>query len=68
MTIFSGTIMLILKNLKNTFKMSMGLFLCNNLYFNNLFNVLGLTEKFIMLYPLDTYVNFNYLPYSCQKK
>ncbi len=47
MTIFSGTIMLNTKKFKsNTFKMSMGLFLCVIIYyFNNLFNVLGLTEK-----------------------
>ena len=47
MTIFSSVIMLSSKKYKsNTFKISIGLFLCVIVYyFNNLFNVLGATEK-----------------------
>ena len=47
MTIFSGTIMFNTKKFKSDkFKISIGLFLCVIIYyFNNLFNVLGLTEK-----------------------
>ena len=52
MTIFSSILMLNIKRYKsNTFKISIGLFLCVIIYyFNNLFNVLGVTEKinFIM--------------------
>ena len=47
MTIFSGIIMLNSKKFKsNTLKISIGLFLCVIIYYlNNLFNVLGITEK-----------------------
>ena len=47
MTIFSGLIMLNTKRYKSdTFKISLGLFFCVIIYYlNNLFNVLGLTEK-----------------------
>ena len=47
MTIFSSILMLNIKKYKsNTFKISIGLFLCVIIYyFNNLFNVLGVTEK-----------------------
>ena len=47
MTIFSSILMLNIKKYKsNTFKISIGLFLCVIIYyFNNLFNVLGITEK-----------------------
>ena len=47
MTIFSGVIMLNSKKFKsNTLKISIGLFLCVVIYyFNNLFNILGATEK-----------------------
>ncbi len=47
MTIFSGVIMLNSKKFKsNTLKISIGLFLCVVIYyFNNLFNILGSTEK-----------------------
>ena len=47
MTIFSGIIMLNSKKFKsNTLKISIGLFLCVVIYYlNNLFNVLGITEK-----------------------
>ena len=47
MTIFSALIMFNSKKFKsNTLKISVGLFLCVIIYyFNNLFNVLGATEK-----------------------
>ena len=47
MTIFSSLIMLNSKKFKsNTLKISIGLFLCVIIYYlNNLFNVLGATEK-----------------------
>ena len=47
MTLFSGFIMLNSKQYKsNTLKISIGLFLCVIIYYlNNLFNVLGATEK-----------------------
>lgn len=47
MTIFSGAIMLNSKSFKsNILKISIGLFLCVIIYyFNNLFNVMGTTEK-----------------------
>ena len=47
MTVFSSIIMLNTKKYKsNTFKISIGLFLCVIIYyFNNLFNVLGASEK-----------------------
>ena len=47
MTIFSSLIMLNSKKFKsNTLKISIGLFLCVIIYYlNNLFNVLGTTEK-----------------------
>ncbi len=47
MTIFSGVIMLNSKKFKsNTLKISIGLFLCVLIYyFNNLFNILGATER-----------------------
>ena len=47
MTIFSALIMLNSKKFKsNTLKISVGLFLCVIIYYlNNLFNVLGATEK-----------------------
>ena len=47
MTIFSGVIMLNSKKFKsNTLKISVGLFLCVIIYyFNNLFNILGATER-----------------------
>ena len=47
MTIFSSIIMLNSKKFKsNTLKISIGLFLCVIIYYlNNLFNVLGITEK-----------------------
>ena len=47
MAVFSSIIMLNTKKYKNnTFKISIGLFLCVIIYyFNNLFNVLGASEK-----------------------
>ena len=47
MTLFSGALMFGIKYYKsNTFKISIGLFLCVLIYyFNNLFNALGTTEK-----------------------
>jgi lipopolysaccharide export system permease protein len=47
MTIFSSVIMLSSKKYKsNTLKISIGLFLCVIIYYlNNLFNVLGATER-----------------------
>ena len=47
MTIFSSIIMLNSKKYRsNTLKISMGLFLCVIIYYiNNLFNVMGSTEK-----------------------
>ncbi len=47
MTIFSSLIMFNSKKFKsNTFKISIGLFFCVIIYYlNNLFNVLGTTEK-----------------------
>ena len=47
MTLFSGIIMLSLKKFtSNTLKVSMGLFLSVLIYYiNNIFNVLGATEK-----------------------
>ena len=47
MTILSGLIMLNSRKYKsNTFKISIGLFLCVLIYYlNNLFNVMGATEK-----------------------
>ncbi|WP_440654558.1 LptF/LptG family permease [Candidatus Pelagibacter sp. HIMB1506] len=47
MTLFSGALMFRVKSYKsNTFKISIGLFLCVIIYyFNNLFNALGTTEK-----------------------
>ena len=47
MTIFSSIIMLNSKKYRsNTLKISMGLFLCVIIYYiNNLFNVMGATEK-----------------------
>jgi lipopolysaccharide export system permease protein len=47
MTIFSGIIMLNSKKYKsNTLKISVGLFMCVIIYYlNNIFNVMGATEK-----------------------
>ena len=47
MTIFSGIIMLNSKKYKsNTLKISAGLFMCVIIYYlNNIFNVMGATEK-----------------------
>ena len=47
MTLFSSAIMFNVKKYKsNTFKISVGLFFCVIIYyFNNLFNVLGQTER-----------------------
>ncbi len=52
MTILSSVVMLGSKNYKsNTLKISVGLFLCVIIYyFNNLFNVLGTTEKINHIY------------------
>ena len=46
MTILSGLIMFNSRKYKsNTLKISIGYFMCFNYYLNNLFNVMGATEK-----------------------